>query len=68
MGAKKDTNVYLEAVEEAENKGCKPQEIGYARIAGLPKREHSQGLLDCCGKWYITSYHNEQKTCMQGIL
>ena len=34
--AKKNTNVYLEAMEEAENKGGKPKEIGYARMAGLP--------------------------------
>ena len=32
--AKKNTNVYLEAMEEAENKGGKPKEIGYARMAG----------------------------------
>lgn len=33
--AKKNTNVYLEAMEKAENKGSKPEEIGYARMAGL---------------------------------
>ena len=32
------TNVYLEAMEEAENKGGKSEEIGYARMAGLPQR------------------------------
>ena len=66
--AKKNTDVYLEAMEEAENKGSKPKEIGYARMAGLPKREHSERLLGCCRKWYITSYHNKRKTCTQGIL
>lgn len=40
--AEKNTDVHLEAMEEAENKGSKPKEIGYARMAGLPKREHSQ--------------------------
>ena len=39
--AKKNTDVYLEAVEAAENKGRKPKEIGYARMAGLPQRKHS---------------------------
>lgn len=52
---KKNTNVYLKAMEEAENKGGKPKEIGYARMAGLPKREHSERLLDYCRKWYITA-------------
>ena len=32
-----DTNVYLEAVEVAENEGRKPKEIGNARLAGIPK-------------------------------
>ena len=31
--AKKNTNVYLETMEEAENKDGKPKEIGYARMA-----------------------------------
>lgn len=34
----KNTNVYLEAVEVAENEGRKPKEIGNARLAGIPKR------------------------------
>ena len=33
----KNTNVYLEAVEVAENEGGKPKEIGNARLAGVPK-------------------------------
>ena len=66
--AKKNTNVYLEAMEEAENKGGKPEETGNARMAGLPKREHSKRLLGCCRKWYITSYHNKRKTCTPRIL
>ena len=32
--AKKNTNVYLEAVEEAENEGDKPKEVRNARMAG----------------------------------
>ena len=38
--AKKNTDVYLEAMEEAENKGRKPKEIRNAPVAGLPKRKH----------------------------
>ena len=30
VAAKKNTDVYLEAMEEAENKSGKPEEIGYA--------------------------------------
>ena len=65
---KKNTDVYLEVMEEAENKGSKPEEIRYARLAGLPKREHSERLLGYCRKWYITAYHNKRKTCTQGVL
>ncbi len=35
--AKKNTDVYLETMEEAENKGGKSEEIGYARMAGLTR-------------------------------
>ena len=66
--AKKNTDVYLEAMEEAKNKGGKPKEIGYARMAGLLKRKHSKRLLGYCRKRYITSYHNKRKTCTLGIL
>ena len=52
-------NVYLEAMEKAENEGSKPKEIGYARMAGIPKRKHLKRLLGCCRKRYITSYHNK---------
>ena len=31
---------YLEAVEEAENKGREPEEVGNARLAGIPKRKY----------------------------
>jgi len=37
----KDANVYLEAVEVAENKGREPKEIRNARLASLSKRKHS---------------------------
>ena len=36
----KDTNVYLEAVEVAKNKGNKPNEIRNAREGGISKRKH----------------------------
>ena len=48
--AKKNTNVYLEAMEATENKSGKPEEIGHARLEGLPKRKHSKRLLGCCRK------------------
>ena len=54
--------------KKPKSKGGKPKEIGYARMAGLPKRKHSERLLGCCKKWHITSYHNKRKTCTPGIL
>ena len=41
VASAKDTNVYLEAMEVAKNKGGKPKEIGNARLEGIPKRKHS---------------------------
>ena len=40
VAAQKDTDVYLEAVEEAENKGGEPKEVGNARLDGIPKRKY----------------------------
>ncbi len=40
VASQKNTNVYLEAVEEAENKGREPEEVGNARLAGIPKRKY----------------------------
>ncbi len=52
---KKNTNVYLKAMEESENKGGKPNKLGMPELQGLLKREHSERLLDYCRKWYITA-------------
>ena len=41
VATQKDANVYLEAVEVAENKGREPKEIRNARVDGIPKRQHS---------------------------
>ena len=40
VAAQKNTDVYLEAVEEAENKGGEPKEVGNARLDGIPKRKY----------------------------
>lgn len=40
VASQKITNVYLEAVEEAENKGGESEEVGNARLAGIPKRKY----------------------------
>ena len=45
MVTPKNTNVYLEAVEVAENDGREPKEIRNVRMASIPKRKHLQGLL-----------------------
>ena len=57
--AAKNTNVYLETVEEAENKGNKLKEVRNAQMAGVPKRQHPQRILGYCRKWYIDTYHNK---------
>ena len=49
MATPTDANVYLEAVEAAENEGGEPEEIRNARLDGIPKRKHSEGLLGDCG-------------------
>ena len=59
MASQKDKNVYLEAVEAAENEGREPKEIRNARVDGIPERKHSERLLGCCRKWYINTYHNK---------
>ena len=48
MATPTDTNVYLEAVEVAENEGREPKEVRNARLAGISKRHHSKGILDYC--------------------
>ena len=68
MASQKNTNVYLEAVEVAENEGGKPKEIRNARMASIPKRKHSKRLLGCCKEWRIDTYHNKRKTCTPWIL
>ena len=49
MVAPKNTDVYLETVEVAENEGRKPKEIRDARLESIPKRKHSKRLLGYCG-------------------
>ena len=57
-----------EAVEEDENKGRKPKEIRNARMAGLPKRKHTERILGCCRKRNIKPHHYKRKTCTPRIL
>lgn len=40
VASQKNTNVYQEAVEEAENKGGESEEVGNARLAGISKRKY----------------------------
>ena len=49
MATQKDTNVYLEAVEVAENESGEPKKIRNARMAVIPKRKHSKRILGYCG-------------------
>ena len=59
MVAVENTNVYLETVEEAENKGNKLKEVRNAQMTGVPKRQHPKRILGYCRKWYIDTYHNK---------
>ena len=68
MATQKDTNVYLEAVEVAENESGKPKKIRNARMAGIPKRKHSKRILGYCGQRNTYTHHNKQKTCTPRIL
>ena len=49
VASQKNTNVYLEAVEVAENEDRKPKEVRNARVASIPKRKHSKRILGYCG-------------------
>ena len=68
VASPKNTNVYLEAVEVAENEGGKPKEIRNARVASIPKRKYSKRLLGYCGERNTYTYHYKQKTCTPWIL
>ena len=68
MVTEKDTNVYPEVVEVTENEGGPPKEIRNARMAGIPKRKRSKGILGCCKEWHANTYRNKQKTCIPRIL
>ena len=67
MVTQKDTNVYLEAMEETGNEGKESDQARNGTVEGIQKRKHSKRLLGCSGQWYITTYHNKRKTCTQGI-
>ena len=64
--AKKNTNVYLEAMEVTENKGGKPEEIGHARLAGLPKRKHSKRLLAVAGSGILHHTITNERLARRG--
>ena len=49
MASSENTNVYLEAVEVAENEGREPKEVRNARLDGIQKRKHPKRILGCCG-------------------
>ena len=49
MATKKNTNVYLEAMEIAENKGKEPDEARNARMESVSKRKHKKRVLGYCG-------------------
>ena len=66
MVAAKNTNVYLETVEEAENKGNKLKEVRNTQMAGVSKRQHPQRILGYCRKWYITHTITNERLARRG--
>ena len=68
MAAPPFSDVHLETVEEAQNAREEPDDAGDAELAGLPKWEHTQGLLGCCRKWYSIAHNYKQKTRTGRIL
>ena len=68
VASQKDTDVYLEAVEVAENEGRKSKEVRNARLESIPKRKYSKRLLGGCGEWHTYPHHNKRKTCTPWIL
>ncbi|EPY05532.1 hypothetical protein PAALTS15_20243 [Paenibacillus alvei TS-15] len=43
-------HVHPETMEEAENEGAEPAEVGEAGVAGLPMWRHPTGLVANCRK------------------
>ena len=48
MASKKNPNVYLETMEEAQNKGRKSNQIRYGNLESLQKRQYKEKLLGSC--------------------
>ena len=61
MAAAQNPNVYLEAVEEAENQGAEPEKVGHPIVAGLPVGEYPLGYWRVAGSAVLShSIPNEQ--------
>ena len=61
MAAKNIALLYLEAVEEPENKSEKPDKAGNAAVAGLQARELSKGILGGGRKRHSRAHNHKQK-------
>ncbi len=57
VASQTNTNVYLEAVEVAEDEGYQPEKARNARLVGIQKREHSQRLLGCRRQYASFRHH-----------
>ena len=60
--AKKNTDVYLEAMEEAPNEGSQLKEAGNSSGQGIPVGEFPIGLLANCRKPSFSMFHYKRKT------
>ena len=59
---KKNTDVYLEAMEEAPNEGSQLKEAGNSSGQGIPVGEFPIGLLANCRKPSFSMFHYKRKT------
>ena len=60
------SNVYLETMEEARSESEEPDETGNARVAGLPKREHTEGILAVAGSGILTHTITKKRLAQAG--
>ena len=61
-------HVHMEAVEETQNEGEEPHDIGDAGVASSQERKHTEGILGGCRKWNTHPHNNKQKTRTGRIL
>ena len=67
MAAAQNPNVYLEAVEEAENQGAEPEKVGHPIVAGLPVGEYPLGYWRVAGSAVLSHSITNEKLALGGV-